>query len=89
MSIENFERLDVWQVAHRLVLQVYRITSTIPSDQRYDLISQMQRAGVSIPANIAEGFKRRGRPDKVHFYNMAQGSLEEVRYYFILCRELG
>jgi four helix bundle protein len=89
MSIENFEQLDVWQVAHRLVLQVYRITSTIPSDQRYDLISQMQRAGVSIPANIAEGFKRRGRPDKVHFYNMAQGSLEEVRYYFILCRDLG
>jgi four helix bundle protein len=89
MSIENFEQLDVWQVAHRLVLQVYRITSTIPSDQRYDLISQMQRAGVSIPANIAEGFKRRGRPDKVHFYNMDQGSLEEVRYYFILCRDLG
>jgi four helix bundle protein len=89
MSIENFEQLDVWQVAHRLVLQVYRITSTIPSDQRYDLISQMQRAGVSIPANIAEGFKRRGRPDKVHFYNMAQGSLEELRYYFILCRDLG
>jgi four helix bundle protein len=49
----------------------------------------MQRAAVSIPANIAEGFKRRGRADKVHFYNIAQGSLEELRYYFILCRDLG
>jgi four helix bundle protein len=49
----------------------------------------MQRAAVSAPANIAEGFKRRGRLDKVHFYNIAQGSLEELRYYFILCRDLG
>jgi four helix bundle protein len=89
MSIENFEQLEVWQAAHRLVLQVYRVTSTMPSDQRYGLISQMQRAAVSTPANIAEGFKRRGRLDKVHFYNIAQGSLEELRYYFILCRDLG
>jgi four helix bundle protein len=48
----------------------------------------MQRAAVSVPANIAEGFKRRGRADKVHFYNIAQASLEELRYYFILCRDL-
>ncbi len=89
MPIENFEQLEVWQAAHRLVLQVYRITSAMPLDQRYGLISQMQRSAVSVPANIAEGFKRRGRPDKVHFYNVAQGSLEELRYYFILCRDLG
>ena len=88
MPIESFEQLDVWQVAHRLVLQVYRLTSTMPPDQRYGLISQMQRSAVSVPANIAEGFKRRGRLDKVHFYNVAQGSLEELRYYFILCRDL-
>jgi four helix bundle protein len=48
----------------------------------------MQSAAVSVPANIAEGFKRRGRADKIHFYNIAQGSLEELRYYFILCRDL-
>jgi four helix bundle protein len=89
MAIENFEQLEVWQAAHRLVLCVYRITSTMPADQRYGLISQMQRAAVSVPANIAEGFKRRSRPDKIHFYNIAQGSLEELRYYFILCRDLG
>jgi len=70
-------------------LEVYRITSTLPSLERFELSSQMRRATVSVPANLAEGFKRRGRPDKAHFYNMAQGSLEELRYYFILCRDLG
>ena len=89
LAIERFEQLEVWQAAHRLVLEVYRITSTMPSDQKFGLTSQMQRAAVSVPANIAEGFKRRGRADKVHFYNIAQSSLEELRYYFILCRDLG
>ncbi len=89
MAIESFEQLEVWQGAHGLVLRVYHLTSTMPSDQKFGLVSQMQRAAVSLPANIAEGFKRRGRRDKVHFYNMAQGSLEECRYYFILCRDLG
>jgi four helix bundle protein len=89
MAIERFEQLEVWQVAHRLVLDVYKATGELPKDQRFGLIAQMQRAGVSVPANIAEGFKRRGPADKVRFYNIAQGSLEELRYYFILCRDLG
>ncbi len=89
MSIESFEQLEVWKAAHQLVLDVYHVTSFLPPDQRFGLISQMQRAAVSVPANIAEGFKRRGRADKAHFYNIAQGSLEELRYYFILCRDLG
>lgn len=89
LGIERFEQLEVWQAAHRLVLEVYRVTSTMPSDQKVGLTSQMQRAAVSVPANIAEGFKRRGRANKVHFYNIAQSSLEELRYYFILCRDLG
>ncbi len=89
MPIERFEQLEVWQMAHRLVLDVYKTTEGLPKDQRFGLVSQMQRAGVSVPANIAEGFKRRGRADKIRFYNIAQGSLDEVRYYFILCRDLG
>ena len=89
MAIDRFEQLEVWQAAHRLVLDVYQTTQALPRDQRFGLVSQMQRAGVSVPANIAEGFKRRGRADKAHFYNIAQGSLEELRYYFILCRDLG
>lgn len=89
MPIERFEQLEVWQAAHRLVLDVYKTTEGLPRDQRFGLISQMQRAGVSVPENFAEGFERRGRADKIRFHNIAQGSLEEVRYYFILCRDLG
>jgi four helix bundle protein len=89
MALERFEQLDVWQAAHKLVLDVYRTTPGLPPDQKFGLVQQMQRAAVSVPANIAEGFKRRTRPDKAHSYNIAQGSLEELRYYFILCRDLG
>ena len=89
MGIERFEQLEAWKGAHSLVLGVYRNTKAFPPEERYGLVSQMRRAAVSVPANIAEGFKRRTKPDKRHFYNMAQGSLEELRYYFILCRDLG
>ena len=68
---------------------MYKFTSTLPNEEKYGLVSQMRRAAVSIPANIAEGFKRRGQNDKAHFYNIAQGSLEELRYYFILVNDLG
>jgi four helix bundle protein len=89
MGIERFEQLEVWQVAHQLVLDVYRTTARYPNEEKFGLVSQMRRAAVSVPANIAEGFKRRGLGDKAHFYNIAQSSLEEVRYYFILSRDLG
>ncbi len=89
MAIERFQQLEVWQAAHALVLQVYKETATMPSEEKFGLVSQMRRAAVSVPANIAEGFKRRGRADKSHFYNIAQASLEELRYYFVLCRDLG
>jgi len=70
------------------VLSVYRVTKALPKEELFGLVSQMRRAAVSIPANIAEGFKKRGRPDKARFINTAQGSLEELRYYFILCADL-
>jgi four helix bundle protein len=84
----SFEQLIVWQKAHEFVLGVYRFTDSFPSREMYGLTSQLRRAAVSIPANIAEGFKKRGRPDKVRFFNIAQGSLEECRYYLILARDL-
>ena len=87
--IERFEQLEVWQAAHKLVLEIYKNTQGFPTEEKYGLVSQMRRAAVSIPSNIAEGFKRRGRADKIHFYNIAQASLEELRYYLILCRDLG
>jgi four helix bundle protein len=86
---ERFEDLEVWQHAHKLVIEVYRLTRDFPGEEKFGLISQMRRAGVSVAANIAEGFKKRGLKDKTNFYNIAQGSLEELRYYFILSKDIG
>ena len=86
---QSFEDLIVWQKSHQLTLLVYRVTSAFPKSELYGLVSQMRRAAVSVPANIAEGFKRRKNPDKARCMNIAQGSLEEVRYYFLLSRDLG
>lgn len=88
-KLERFEDLMVWQKAHQLALQIYRVTAQFPADEKFGLVSQMRRAAVSVPANIAEGFKKRSGKDKANFYNIAQGSLEELRYDLILARDLG
>jgi four helix bundle protein len=85
---ERFEDLEVWRKAHRIVLIVYKLTKDFPQEEKFGLVSQMRRSAVSIPANIAEGFKKRTSKDKSNFYNIAQGSLEELRYYFILSKDL-
>ena len=85
----SVEDLMVWQKAHEFVLAVYRITQTFPREETYGLTAQLRRAAVSVPANIAEGFKRRGKPDKARIMNVAEGSLEEVRYYLRLAHDLG
>lgn len=84
----TFEDLVVWQKAHLFVLAVYRLSKTFPRSEMYGLSSQFRRAAVSISANIAEGFRKRGQADKLRFFNIAQGSLEECRYYLILTRDL-
>jgi len=84
----RFEDLVVWQKAHQFVLAVYRLSRTFPRSETYGLSSQFRRAAVSIAANIAEGFKKRGKADKLRFYNIAQGSIEESRYYLILAKDL-
>lgn len=84
----TFEDLVVWQKAHRFVLSVYSLSRTFPKAETYGLSSQLRRAAVSIAANIAEGFRKRGKADKNRFFNIAQGSLEECRYYLILARDL-
>jgi four helix bundle protein len=86
---ERFEDLEVWQHAHKLVIEVYKLTRDFPGEEKFGLISQMRRAGVSVAANIAEGFKKRGLKDKTNFYNISQGSLEELRYYLILSKDIG
>lgn len=85
----TFQDLIVWRKAHEFVLGVYRITASFPKDEIYGLTQQMRRAAVSIPANIAEGFVRRSKADKVKFMNIAEGSLEESRYYLVLSQDLG
>jgi four helix bundle protein len=67
---------------------VYRLSGTFPKHELFGLTSQFRRAAVSIPSNIAEGFRRRGTADKARFYNIAQSSAEECRYYLILTRDL-
>jgi four helix bundle protein len=85
---KTFEDLLVWKKAHSFVLTVYRLTETFPKHEIFGLTSQFRRAAVSIPANIAEGFRRYGTSDKVRFFNIAQTSVEECRYYLILVKDL-
>jgi four helix bundle protein len=87
--IAHFRQLEAWKEAHKLTLLVYQVTKSLPGEERYGLVPQMRRAAVSVPANIVEGFKRRGIREKVRFYNVAEGSLEELKYFFILCQDLG
>ena len=89
LPAQNFQELIVWQKAHQFVLSVYRLSKSFPQEELYGLTSQFRRAAISVPANIAEGFKKRGKADKARFLNIAEGSLEECRYYLILTEDLG
>jgi four helix bundle protein len=87
-SARTFRELTVWQKAHTFVLGTYALSATFPKHEAYGLTTQLRRAAVSVPANIAEGFKRHGRADKVRFLNIAEASLEEARYYLLLAKDL-
>lgn len=87
-TTKSFQDLVVSQKAHQIVLNAYQLSKNFPQHERYGLTSQFRRSAISIAANIAEGFKKNGRTDKARFLNIAQGSLEETRYYLILIRDL-
>ena len=89
MKARCFQDLIVWKKSHELALEIYRLTKDFPSEEKYGLVSQMRRAAVSIPANIAEGFSRKSIKEKINFYNFSQGSLHELEYYLILSKDLG
>ena len=89
MATQKFQELIVWQKAHQFVLGVYNCTKSFPKEEVYGLTSQFKRAAISIAANIAEGYKKKGKADKARFMNIAQGSLEECQYYLILAGDLG
>jgi len=87
MGISSFEQLGVWQKAHQLRLAIFDLVDTLPRDEGFVLPDQIRRAAHSIPANIAEGFGRRHLPDKMRFYNISQGSAEELKDALILLRD--
>lgn len=86
--MENFWNLRVVQKAHSLVLNIYKLTSILPADEKFGLISQMRRASVSVTANIIEATKRKTIKDKRNFFVISAGSLEELKYYLVLCCDL-
>jgi len=86
---KSFEDVELWQRAHKWVLDVYKLTELFPKHEIFGLTSQLRRAAVSIAANFAEGFTRDTTAEKARFYNMSRGSAEECRYYLILVRDLG
>lgn len=89
VSSAKFSELLFWRKAHQFTLQVYQVTKSFPREELYGLTSQFRRAAVSVAANIAEGYTRTGTKDKLKFFNIALGSLEECRYYLILATDLG
>ena len=89
MKIQSFTDLTAWQAGHSLVISIYKITRTFPKDQIFSLVNQMQRCVLSITSNIAEGFSRRTKKDKIQFYYMALGSTTELQNQLVVSRDLG
>lgn len=88
MLLKSFEDLEVWKRAHQLVLQIYAVTNHFPREEKFGLTYQIRRASVSIAANIAEGFNRRHKKEKIQFNANAKSSLDEVHYYIISAHDL-
>lgn len=89
MATFTFQNIFAWQKAHDFTLQVYQITKSFPEEEKYGLISQFRRAAVSIGANIAEGYKKLSKADKLRFLNIAEGSMAECMNYLLLSKDLG
>ena len=87
-TIKSFTDLNTWKEGHLLVLAIYKMTKLFPSDEKFGLINQVQRASVSITSNIAEGFSRNSNKEKVQFYYTALGSLTEVQNQLLISRDL-
>ncbi|MDD5459101.1 MAG: four helix bundle protein [Phycisphaerae bacterium] len=88
MAIRDFKELKVWQKSHDLVLEIYKATKSFPREELYSLTSQLKRAVVSVPGNIAEGAGRNGKSELKHFMTVANGSLSEAEYYVLLSLDL-
>jgi len=87
--VQRFTELAVWQRSHKLVLEIYRSTRGLPQEERFNLTSQIRRAALSVPTNIAEGSKRLGSKEYARFLNIAGGSLAETEYLLMVSSDLG
>ncbi len=87
-EIKTFEDLDTWQISHKLVLEIYKVTKIFPKDELYGIVSQLRRAALSVTSNIAEGFSRYHYNDKIRFYHNARGSVSETKNCLIVSRDL-
>jgi four helix bundle protein len=77
--IQNFTHLIAWQKSHELVLNIYKILKKLPNEEKFALADQMRRSSISITSNIAEGFSKNTKKDKVQFYTISKGSLSELQ----------
>ncbi len=84
---QRFTELKVWQRSHALFLDLYKLTAKFPGDERFGLTSQLRRAAMSVPTNIAEGSKRQSNVEYARFLNIAEGSLAETEYLVLLSRD--
>ena len=85
---QSFRDALVWQKAHAFTLALYRVTEPFPKHELFALTSQLRRSAANIPANFVEGFRKRTTPDKLRYYNIAQGSADECLYHLILAHDL-
>ncbi|MEM3422044.1 MAG: four helix bundle protein [Candidatus Hadarchaeum sp.] len=87
--LKDYKDLKVWQKAYHLCLSVYQVTKDFPSEERYGLTSQIRRAAVSVPSNIAEGYGRKTTPEYIQFLYIAYGSICELETQILLAGDLG
>ncbi|MBZ9629084.1 four helix bundle protein [Psychroflexus sp. CAK1W] len=86
--MRNFKNYDIWKLSHQLTLDIYSVTKDFPNSEKYQIISQMQRAAYSIPSNISEGCGRKSDKDFNRFLQIALGSAHELEYFVLLSKDL-
>ncbi len=89
IKIKTFEDILAWKKSHKLTLSIYKITEKYPKIEEFGLKQHTRRTAFSVPSNIAEGFKRKSNTDSSRFYNISEGSLEELKYQLLLAKDLG
>jgi len=88
IETKSFKELNVWKKSHNIVLAIYRKIKDFPKEEKYGITSQMRRSAISVPANIAEGYRKKSKSEKIHFFEISLCSLQELQYYIYLCKDL-